>query len=202
MVDHSFDRALAQSGFWVFGYGSLMWNPGFPHTDARTGRVYGYHRRLCLWSTRYRGSEEKPGLIVGLAPGGSCIGMSFRVEPGDAERTLDYLHEREMLNNVYRPTLLTCHMEGGLRAPALTFVSRTDHPQYAPPMPLEQQVGIVAGAAGPRGTNLEYILNTARHLEELNIHDRELSAVVQALETPRAGGATPSSIQNQVTNHE
>ena len=82
---------------WVFGYGSLMWNPGIPHVETRVGTLHGFHRRFCIWSSRYRGTVERPGLVLGLDRGGSCRGLLFRVPPGEVETALDYLHQRELV---------------------------------------------------------------------------------------------------------
>ena len=94
---------------WVFGYGSLMWRPDFPHVETRPARLRGYHRALCVLSTRYRGTKARPGLVLGLDRGGSCVGRAFRVAARDADRVLAILHEREMLNRVYNPRWLTAY---------------------------------------------------------------------------------------------
>ena len=166
---------------WVFGYGSLMWNPGFDYAEAIPARLFGFHRRLCLWSIKYRGTHSNPGLVLGLAPRGSCRGMGFRLHDNDIAGAVDYLFDRELVSDAYHPVLKPLYLENGEVVTALTFVSKIDHPQFAPHMDLESIVGIIRNARGPRGTNSEYVLNTAAHLDELGIRDTEIHRVAKAL---------------------
>ncbi|MDA7969276.1 MAG: gamma-glutamylcyclotransferase [Gammaproteobacteria bacterium] len=172
---------LPDGDLWVFGYGSLMWNPGFAVARAAPARLYGYHRRLCLWSTHYRGSAKRPGLVLGLDRGGSCNGMAFRVARKHARAAADYLREREMVNNAYRPAVKRVYLRGGEGVDALTFVSKREHPQFARPLGLRATVEVVLRAKGVHGKNREYILNTARRLSELRIEHTELHAVAARL---------------------
>ena len=105
---------MPAGGLWVFGYGSLMWSPGFDFEDSFTGRIFGFHRDLCLWSTIYRGTERRPGLVWGLAGGGSCLGRAFRVHATQTTDVLEYLWEREMVRHVYVPTLVPVHLPHGV----------------------------------------------------------------------------------------
>ncbi len=185
---------------WVFAYGSLMWNPGFPFLESRPALVTGYHRRFCVSSQRYRGTPERPGLVLGLDRGGSCRGIAFRVAPDHAPATLDYLWEREMINRVYRPKLLPVRLrdggapDGDRTVTACTFVVDRRHGQYCGCLDEAAMARRIAGCCGERGPNVEYLANTVAHLEELGIRDERLfrlhAAVMNALmaaETAAAG---------------
>lgn len=163
---------------WVFAYGSLMWNPGFPHVERRMAVLHGYHRRFCVASHRYRGTPEKPGLVLGLDRGGSCRGMVFRVMAEHVPATLDYLWEREMINRTYRPKLLPVRLDGAT-VEACTFVVDREHSQYCPCLDEAEMVERIACCVGERGSNVEYLVNTAEHLEQLGIHDARLSALMR-----------------------
>ena len=167
--------------FWVFGYGSLMWNPGFPFKEALPALLRGYHRRFCVYSHRYRGTPEKPGLVLGLDRGGSCHGMAYRICCTTTEQVLDYLWEREMITGVYRPSWLQCDSEFG-RLKAVGFVVRRDHVQYTGKMSAEETAGLIRQGHGKRGACLEYLSNTVEHLEALGIHDQGLSHLLDVVE--------------------
>lgn len=162
---------------WVFGYGSLMWNPGFPHLEMRAARVRGYHRALCVWSWVYRGTEQKPGLVLGLDSRGSCVGRAFRVRAADKWVVIRYLYEREMVSAVYRPMLRNVWLRGGKRVTALTFRADRTSPQYAAPVTPEHAASVVAEASGRHGANLEYVTNTVIHLATLGIEDTSLREI-------------------------
>ncbi|MGE5504914.1 MAG: gamma-glutamylcyclotransferase, partial [Actinomycetota bacterium] len=114
----------------MFAYGSLMWRPDFDHAEARPARLLGWHRALCILSTHYRGCPERPGLVLGLDRGGSCVGRAFRVEADKAEAVLRLLHEREMITNVYQPRFLPVTLDDGRRVPAWSFIVDRRHRQY------------------------------------------------------------------------
>ena len=166
---------------WVFGYGSLMWNPGFPCAESRPAKLHGYHRALCLWSVRYRGTPDNPGLVAGLVPGGCCRGMALRFAAAAEERVLGYLFERELVSYAYRPLLKRCRLENGSRVEVLVFVSRTDHQQYAAPMPAERAAAIVGRASGPHGSNRAYVERTVSRLNALGIRQSELHRIASLL---------------------
>lgn len=172
---------LPDGDLWVFGYGSLMWDPGIAVRRAIPARLYGYHRRLCLWSVHYRGTARKPGLVLGLDRGGSCSGIAYQVAPHDTADAADYLREREMLNNAYLPVIKKVYLQNGVVVDALTFVSKRRHPQFAPPLGVNETVAVVRAAAGKRGQNCEYVLNTVRHLNEFGIRRGALHAVAERL---------------------
>lgn len=178
-----FPRVTVPKGqaLWVFGYGSLMWDPGFPHRDAATAKLYGFHRAFCVWSHRYRGTPERPGLVLGLKPGGSCVGRAFKVAKADEAAVIDYLYRREMLTGVYRPGFHAAEMAGD-RRPALVFVADLRHRQYAGSLSEDQAARIIASSAGQRGHNAEYLANTVAHLDELGIGDGPLHRLREQVE--------------------
>jgi cation transport protein ChaC len=158
---------------WVFGYGSLMWEPGFPHIEARSALVKGYHRALCIVSHFHRGTPERPGLVLGLDRGGSCRGIAFRIAAGDTEAVLDYLDERELVSYAYRRRLLPVGLDDrGVRAYA--YVADQTHSQYAGKLSPEESVDFVVQGVGVSGTCFDYLENTVRHLDRLGIEDGPL----------------------------
>ena len=176
------------SDFWVFGYGSLIWQPGFPYEEAVRAELTGFHRALCIFSTLYRGSSASPGLVFGLDAGGFCNGMAFRVAPANVARTIAYLREREQVTGVYRAEMRLVRLEGigGQRVRALTFVANRQHRQYARRLALSKQVEIVRAGHGVSGANADYVRTTAQHLRALEIRDRSMERMVVLL--GRGGG--------------
>lgn len=166
---------------WVFGYGSLMWNPGFPHGEARLAHLHGHHRALCVWSWVHRGTRERPGLVLGLDRGGSCLGVAHRVAAPDRDATIDYLYARELVTHVYVPVVRRIRIEGSGAVPALTFVVDRIHDQYAGRLTPEEAARTVRHARGRSGANPEYFFNTMAHLEALGIHCPRLTAIARAL---------------------
>lgn len=161
---------------WVFGYGSLLWDPGFPFEARILARLPGYHRSFCMSSIHHRGSPEVPGLVLALdaEEGAACDGLAFEVAPEHQDDTLDYLRERELISSAYVERRLPVDLTDGRRVEAVAFVIDPDHVQYCGGMPLEEQARIIARATGGRGPNDEYLHNTAAHLEELGIGDPDL----------------------------
>lgn len=176
--------------FWVFGYGSLMWRPGFDFIEKAPAALIGAHRSLCIYSFHHRGTQEHPGLVLGLDDGGACRGIAFRVAQENRDATISYLREREQVTEVYveamRPVSL---LDGSNRElEALCYIVDRAHPQYAGRLSLERQAQLVGSAAGLSGANIDYVLNTVRHLEEVGIHDVELMALAQRLVEGRSPG--------------
>ena len=170
---------VPRGDLWVFGYGSLMWSPDFAHAERKAGRVHGYHRALCILSSRYRGTPEKPGLVMGLCRGGSCWGMAFRVKASQARDVLDTLWKREMLNNVYTPKFVPVSLAGTQRVQALAFVADTTHRQFVGELDLDGRARLVAQGIGQRGRCVDYIRNTLDHMRELGVHDPHLTRILE-----------------------
>lgn len=169
---------------WVFGYGSLIWDPGFEFDERALACVRGYHRRFCIESTHYRGTRQQPGIVLGLAPGGSVYGMVFRLRDERREAALRALYEREMLNHSYRPLLLPARLVCGQKISALTFVANRRRPGYRQ-LTDSEIIHRLVNCRGERGANRDYALNTWQALSELGVADARLSRYVAALnETP------------------
>ncbi|WOC16304.1 Glutathione-specific gamma-glutamylcyclotransferase [Pseudochrobactrum sp. MP213Fo] len=167
---------------WVFGYGSLMWRPGFESTENLPAVLTGYSRSLCIYSHVYRGSPDTPGLVLGLDQGGFCHGQAFRVAADIREQVLDYLRDREQVTGVYLEKWLQITLADGRAVEALVYVADCAHSQYAKALSVEDMAQIVRKACGQAGPNLDYVSNTIRHLQEMNIFDERLEAVIACLE--------------------
>lgn len=170
---------MAEGGFWVFGYGSLMWRPGFAHEEARIATLQGFARRFCLRSIRYRGTPEAPGLVLALAPdaGAACTGLAFRVAEAAAAATLAYLRDRELVTYAYREEAHPVRLDDGREVVALAYVADPAHPQFAGGLGRGEQAEIIAAAAGPAGRNADYLFATLDHLAALGIRDAEVEAL-------------------------
>ena len=169
------------SDFWVFGYGSLIYNPIIEHSHRAITSIYGYHRRFCLWTKIGRGSPDYPGLVLSLDRGGSCKGVAFRLNPQNAIAELDLLWRREMMTMAYRPRLISLHTDIGLKR-GLAFVANPARPAYAQPMPFEATVEVVAHAAGFNGPCREYLYDTVKGMQACGIRDRQLEKLAAAVQ--------------------
>lgn len=167
--------------FWVFGYGSLMWNPGFAFDERHEARISGYRRSLCVRSYVHRGTPARPGLVLGLDRGGSCRGVAFRVPDHATVATLSYLRERELVTSVYLERQVDVRLSDGRTVKALTYVVDRAHPQYGGAISVEEAAQVVAGAVGQSGPNPVYVANTVSHLRDMGIRDHWLEAVVSSL---------------------
>jgi cation transport protein ChaC len=163
--------------FWVFGYGSLMWRPGFAHTETSRARLFGFRRSLCVWSHVYRGTPERRGLVLGLDRGGSCVGLAFRVPHELRDEVLAYLRDRELVTGVYLERMLPIRLEHGETVAAVAYIVDRGHEQYAGNLDEADAASIVSGAVGQAGPNEEYVLNTIAHLKALGIRDHWLEEV-------------------------
>ena len=170
--------ALRDRELWIFGYGSLMWDPGFPYAEAEPALLHGYHRRFCVYSHHYRGTPDCPGLTLGLDRGGHCWGTAYRVAMRDRPATLYYLWDRELDGGVYRMRRLRVRLRARV-VWAYVFVVNHGHPSYAGSLPFEQIARIIGRAVGLRGPCRHYLENTVRHLDELGVSDPALSRLAE-----------------------
>ncbi|MCS3739413.1 MULTISPECIES: gamma-glutamylcyclotransferase [unclassified Rhizobium] len=168
--------------FWVFGYGSLMWNPGFEFLERSQALVYGYRRSLCVRSWVHRGTEQNPGLVLGLDRGGSCRGMGFRIAPSLWDETIDYLRERELVTNVYLERCLPLQLADGRTSKAVAYVVDRKHTQYAGSLDAIAAASVVHRAQGKSGPNDAYVFNTLAHLRQMGIRDHWLEQVACEVE--------------------
>ncbi|WP_170466796.1 gamma-glutamylcyclotransferase [Ruegeria arenilitoris] len=166
---------------WVFGYGSLLWNPGFPVVRSEHATLHGYARSFCMSSIHHRGTEDHPGLVLALDEqvDAHCKGLALAVEAGHEDRTLHELRERELISSAYVEKMLDVQLASGEVVNAVTYVIDADHVQYCGGMPLEEQAQIIAHAVGGRGPNTEYLYNTAEHLAEIDLRDPDLEWLAQ-----------------------
>ncbi|NIZ14849.1 gamma-glutamylcyclotransferase [Phaeobacter sp. HF9A] len=165
---------------WVFGYGSLLWNPEFPVAERAVATLHGYARSFCMRSIHHRGSEEAPGLVLALdaVEEAHCKGLALRVEPGHEETTLEALRARELISSAYVERFFDVELTSGEIVNAVVYVIDPDHEQYCH-LELEEQAQIIAHAVGGRGPNREYLFNTTAHLEEIGLHDPDLAWLTQ-----------------------
>ena len=175
---------------WVFAYGSLMWNPEMAFAETRPAVLHGWHRRFCLYSRDYRGTPERPGLVLGLDRGGSCRGLARRLPPDALGAAIDRLWAREMAGQVYDMRAVTVATPQGPVA-AHAFTVRRDNIDYAGRLGIERMAETIAAAAGGRGTGRDYLANTVRHLDELGIRDKGLRRLHEAVR--RMSCASPTS---------
>lgn len=164
---------------WVFGYGSLLWNPGFVPVEKRRARLQDYARSFCMLSIHHRGSENDPGLVLALDahPGETCTGVAFRVAEAERDTVLAALRARELISSAYFEQIVTLQTDEGARIAALAYVISRDHRQYCQ-FDLETQAQMIAQAVGGRGPNTEYLYNTAAHLDEMGIRDDDMAWLV------------------------
>jgi glutathione-specific gamma-glutamylcyclotransferase len=176
---HDFRTQIPKSGLWVFAYGSLMWSPCFSFRERVLARVHGYHRALCILSTRYRGTQRRPGLVMGLCRGGSCWGVAYRIAHAQVLRTLRRLWHREMPRRVYEPRLVRAQLGRSRRSiRALAFIADPSHPAYVRELDLHGRARMVAQGIGQRGPNVDYIRHTLEHMHEAGVRDPHLERVL------------------------
>ncbi|MDD3446211.1 MAG: gamma-glutamylcyclotransferase [Zavarzinia sp.] len=171
---------MAAGDLFVFGYGSLIWRPGFPYLGVQPAILHGYHRAFCIYSEHYRGTPARRGLVLGLDRGGCCRGMVFRVAAEARDATLAYLRERELVTHVYKERVMPVRTAAGT-VPALTYVADPAHGQYAGKLPFDDQVRIIAEAEGSAGRNRDYLAATVAELERLGLHDDRLHRLDKAV---------------------
>ena len=191
MMDQAGGDGATGDDVWVFGYGSLIWNPAFHYTERHTGRIHGFHRRFCLWTPIGRGSAEFPGLMLGLDRGGSCRGVVFRIEAAKVDSELEILWRREMVSGSYAPRWVVVQTPAGT-VRAITFVINHAHDRYAGLLPEEKIAGIIAQAEGGLGRCCDYLFNTVAHLDELGIGDVPLSRLAARVRQRMSARAEPA----------
>jgi cation transport protein ChaC len=203
-LDRSLDETLAGRGprdpLWIFGYGSLMWNPGLAFVAKRVGTLYGFHRNFCLWSRINRGTPERPGLVLTLEHGGSCRGLAFRLAASTSREELRALWRREMSMGSYQPRWLECHA-GPERFPVLAFIVNRECSGYAGKLPVEAMVQAIATARGKFGSSAEYLFQTQATLEVHGIRDARMKRLAERVKThlARAGAAGDNAPRRGVT---
>lgn len=163
---------------WVFGYGSLMWRPGFPFAERRAATLHGRRRAFCIYSVHHRGTYQRPGLVLGLAPGGATRGAAYRVDEADWAQTYAYLLEREQPTETYIEARRHVRLEDGRRVEAVTFLSDVNHPQWAGALSLERQAQLIRGATGLSGRNVDYLADLVDHLREMGVRDRAMERLL------------------------
>ena len=190
LEDPGISAALAERGdLWIFGYGSLMWDPGFRHAEAHPAVVHGYHRRFCVYSYTYRGTRARPGLVLGLDRGGACKGIAYKVPRRHAKAALAYLWERELDDGVYRFRKLRARLARRAVEAFSCVVDRAD-PGYAAELSIEETARLICQGVGRRGLCVHYLENTVRHIEALGLTDgalHRLAEVVQRLTAHNTG---------------
>ncbi|MFL5296698.1 MAG: gamma-glutamylcyclotransferase [Phenylobacterium sp.] len=170
---------------WVFGYGSLMWRPGFRFVERQAATLAGRRRAFCIYSVHHRGTYERPGLVLGLAPGGSVRGAAYRIAPADWADVYAYLLEREQPTETYVEARRNVRLADGRRVEALVFLSDVRHPQWAGALSLERQAELIGRSTGLSGRNTDYLRDLVAHLREEGVHDRSLETLLGLVE---AGG--------------
>ena len=194
-IRRSIDETLAARAgpgpFWVFAYGSLMWNPGFAFVAKRVGTIYGYHRDFCQWSRINRGTPERPGLVLTLERGGSCRGLAFRMGRAASREDLVKLWRREMTLRSYEPRWLECHA-GAERLPVLAFVVNRGCSGYAGRLGPDAVVHALATARGKAGSAAEYLFHTQSVLETHGIRDERIRRLAERVRHALSRGAAPA----------
>lgn len=174
---------------WVFGYASLLWNPGFAVAETVPARLHGFRRSFCMYSIHHRGTEAQPGLVLALDPheGEHCDGLALRAEAGTEAEALAYLRDRELVSSAYLEQTVPLALNDRRRVEAVAYVIDPHHVQYCN-LPLEEQARLIARAHGGRGPNTEYLYNTAQHLEEMGVPDADLRWLVREVRALTAPG--------------
>lgn len=184
-------QTLTMEQFWIFGYGSLMWRPGFAHEKSVPARLHGYHRSLCVYSFVHRGTPEEPGLVLGLDRGGSCHGVAFQVRPHDWNDTLAYLRAREQVTSVYIEKRMKIRLlEGGSAVDAVAYVVDRSHRQYTGLLTDDDLERHVRKGHGVSGSCIDYVMNTVSHLREKKIHDPALEQLAHRLNRQAASSSS------------
>jgi cation transport protein ChaC len=175
---------------WVFGFGSLIWNPAFHHVERRTALIRGYHRQFCLLSKAGRGSPQNPGLMLALERGGSCHGVAYRIAPEHVESELDVVWRREMLTGAYRAKWVSAQTPDGVEH-AIAFAANHTHERYVRGLDTDETARLLATGAGPLGSCCDYLFDTVSHLEALGIRDKRMESLVERVRACMASATPP-----------
>jgi len=170
--------------FWVFGYGSLMWRPGFTYEDAQPATLRGFVRSFCVYSHYYRGTPKQPGLVLGLDPheGAHCRGVAFKIAAKDKKAVIAYLTERELCGYAYKAETLDLQLDCGADVAAYTFVADPEHVHYAGEIDLEKAANLIMQAQGNAGLNRDYLINSVRELQAHGYADDHLHDLLKKVE--------------------
>jgi glutathione-specific gamma-glutamylcyclotransferase len=178
---------------WIFGYGSLMWRPGFDYLERCAATLHGRRRAFCIYSVHHRGTPQRPGLVLGLAPGGAVRGAAYRIDAALWPQTYAYLREREQPTETYVESQAAVRLSDGRRARVLTFLSDRTHPQWAGDLSLDRQAQLIAGAKGLSGRNVDYLRDLVEHLRAEGVRDRSMEGLLAQVERLEAGYSTSIS---------
>lgn len=170
------------SDTWLFTYGSLMWSPSFEFEERHMAKLFGWHRAMCILSHIYRGTPEKPGLVLGLDRGGQCTGRAYRIAENRWEETKRQLDKRELVNDVYNARWLQIHLPDGGKVKAYAYVAARNNPQYWSG-PLLETARLIRGAKGLNGTSYDYLKNTINDLFANGVQDHSLNSIIQKVES-------------------
>ena len=174
------------NSYWVFGYGSLMWRPGFPFADMMPATLTGWRRDMCIQSIHYRGTPDVPGLVSGLRPGGECLGRAYQIHDSDVDAVVGYLDERELVTDVYLPQHHPVQLSDGREVSAArVYVADVDHDQFAGHWPITEKITYLLQGTGSEGRSLEYLANIVDQLGELGISDDGLSELLVRAQTAK-----------------
>lgn len=176
----------AQEDRWIFGYGSLMWRPGFDYLERCAATLHGRRRAFCIYSVHHRGTYDRPGLVLGLALGGAVRGVAYGIDPARWDETYAYLRQREQATETYVEAQTPVRLADGRRIEVMTFLSDTKHPQWAGDLSLERQARLIAGARGLSGRNIDYLRDLVEHLREENIRDQAMERLLAMVEAREA----------------
>ncbi len=180
------DPPTDPNNYWVFGYGSLMWRPGFEFVERVPALLNGFSRDMCLISIHYRGTKEKPGMVCGLSPGGECRGLAFKIAPEQVDNVVSYLDDRELISYIYIPRHVTLTLANGQTVVARAYVADSTHEQFAGNWPEAEKIAHVAQGVGSEGTSVEYLANIIQHLRDLDIRDANLEALLNKVRAVQA----------------
>lgn len=175
---------MTDRDFWVFGYGSLIWSPGFDFDESISATLHGWHRAMCILSTHYRGCAKTPGLVLGLDRGGCCRGVAFRVAAARAEAVRAYLDARELVTNVYEPRTVSLRLADGRRVRGYVFTSRRGHEQHIGRLPSENAAAMIRQGVGVSGSSRDYLAATVETLDRLGMRDAALHRLLQLVDQP------------------